>query len=164
MQPNMMKNKMDEKEILNLLNRTDVGVLSTNGEDGFPYASPVNYVIMDGDVYIHGRKIGEKVENIERDPRVCFTVWERTGYEDCGTAACDTTTVYESVIIRGKVKIIDDSETKKKMLLEIVDKLVPGKTGMDDKKIPPTIVYKIEAESVTGKYHKALAENKVHMK
>lgn len=161
MQPNMKNNSMKEKEISEFLNRIDVGVISTNGEDGYPYAAPVNYVMMDGIVYIHGRRLGEKIENLKRDPRVCFTVWERTGYENCGVAACDTTTVYESVIIRGKVKIVDDQETKKKMLLKVVDKLMPGKTGMDDAKIPPTAVYRIEPESVTGKYHRPLAGNEV---
>ena len=50
------------------------------------------------------------------------------------------------------------------MLLNVVEKLMPGKTGMDDAKIPPTAVYKIEPESITGKYHRPLAGNEVCMK
>lgn len=164
MQPNMIKNSMKDQEISDFLNKMDVGALSTNGADGYPYAAPVNYVMMDGSVYIHGRKLGEKIGNIERDPRVCFTVWERTGYENCGVAACDTTTVYESVIVRGKVKMIEDLETKKKVLLKVVEKIMPGKTGMDNAKVPPTAIYMIEAESVTGKYHRPLPGNEVCMK
>ena len=159
MQPNMMNNQLKEDEIVSLLDRCDVGAISTIGADGYPYSTPVNFVQIDGVVYIHGRKIGEKMDNIMNDPRVCFTAWERQGYEHCGTAACDTTTVYESVIIKGDVEMITDDEEKAKVLLAIVEKLVPGKTGMDSKKVPPTAIYRIVPKSVTGKYHRPMAGN-----
>jgi len=161
MQPNMMKNRMNGKGIVALLERADVGALSTIGEDGYPYSAPVNFVYTDGKVYIHGRRVGEKIGNLERDPRVCFTVWERTGYEDCGTAACDTATVYESVIIRGKARIVEDVDLRRRVLLAMVANLVPDKTVIEDSKIPPAAVYRIEAESVTGKYHRPTAGNNV---
>lgn len=161
MQPNMKKNSMDKKEIDALLERLDVGSISTIGKDGYPYSTPVNFVYMDGQVYIHGRNAGEKVENLKNNPKVSFTIWERTGYEDTGSVACDTTTVYESVSIQGDVEFVEDPAVKKKMLEAIVKKLVPDKTGMDDAKIPPTIVYRINAKSVTGKYHRPLAGNNV---
>ena len=161
MQPNMKNNTMDKKDITALLERLDVGVLSTIGEDGFPYSTPVNFVYMDGSVYIHGRNAGTKVDNLKNTPKVSFTAWERIGYEDTGTAACDTTTVYESVIIKGNVEFVDDPTVKKRMLEAIVKRLVPDKTGMSDAKIPPTIVYKINATEITGKYHRPSAGNKV---
>lgn len=161
MQPNMKNNQMNDSEIADLLSRMDVGAISTIGEDGFPYTVPVNFVTVDGKVYIHGRKIGEKVDNIKRDSKVCFTVWQRKGYEDCGIPACDTTTVYECAVIRGNVVFIDDNDEKAKVLQAIVDKLVPDKKDMDMKKVPPTLVYMIEPTSVTGKYHRPAAGNNV---
>jgi len=159
MQPNMMNNQLKEEEVVALLDRCDVGVISTIGSDGYPYSTPVNFVQMDGVVYIHGRRVGEKMDNIKNDPRVCFTAWERYGYEHCGTAACDTTTVYESVIIKGDVEMIMDDGVKAKVLLAIVEKLVPGKTGMDFKKVPPTAIYRIVPRSITGKYHRPMPGN-----
>ena len=99
------------------------------------------------------------MDNIKNDSRVCFTAWERYGYEHCGIAACDTTTVYESVIIKGDVEMITDDGVKAKVLLAIVEKLVPGKTGMDLKKVPPTAIYRIVPKSVTGKYHRPMPGN-----
>jgi hypothetical protein len=117
--------------------------------------------MMDGIVYIRGRRLGEKIDNVKADPKVCFTVWDRIGYEDCGVAACDTTTVYECVVIRGKAEFVEDNDEKTKMPLALVDKLAPGKTDMDLKKVPPTAVYKIVPVSVTGKYHRPAAGNNV---
>ena len=161
MQPNMINNQMNDSEVDALLSRMDMGAISTIGEDGFPYTVPVNFVAIDGRVYIHGRRLGEKVDNMKNDPRVCFTVWDRKGYEDCGVAACDTTTVYESVVIRGKVSFIDDPDEKARVLQAIVDKIVPDKKDMDLKKVPPTLVYMIEPVSVTGKYHRPAQGNNV---
>ena len=63
MQPNMQKYQLTEEEMISVLNKSKYGVLSTIGEDGFPYGVPVNFVYLDGKIYIHGRKIGEKVMN-----------------------------------------------------------------------------------------------------
>ena len=154
MQPNMQKYQLTQEEMISLLNKTKYGVLSTIGQDGFPYGVPVNFVYLDGKIYIHGRKKGEKVDNITNNCRCCFTVAQEYGYEYTGEHACDTTTVYESVIIKGCAKLIDDMEVKKKVLLATVDKIVPGRTNMDEKKISPTGIYEIEIKSMTGKYHR----------
>ncbi len=164
MQPNMKRNSMDKEEIDALFERLDVGSISTIGEDGYPYSAPVNFVYMDGQVYIHGRNAGEKVGNLRKNPKVSFTAWERIGYEDTGSAACDTTTVYESVLIKGDVEFVEDPTVKSKMLNAMVKKLVPDKTDMEDAKILPTVVYKINAKSITGKYHRPLAGNNVRKK
>lgn len=161
MQPNMKNNQLSKEEIEGVLNKAVSGVISTNGADGFPYGTPINFIYMNGEIFFHGRRIGEKMDNIKRDPKVCFTVYDEKGFEDCGELACDTTTVYDCVIIRGEAYSIDDVETKKKILLATVDKLAPGKTGMDDKKVPPTGVYGIKISSVTGKYHRAMAGHNI---
>lgn len=161
MQPNMMNNQMTEAEVESFLKRIDAGAVSTIGEDGYPYCVPVNFVVLDGLVYIHGRRLGEKIDNLEADSKVCFTAWDRKGYEDCGTLACDTTTVYECVVIRGDVEFVEDDDKKAEMLLALVDKLVPGKKGMDLGKVPPTVVYRIVPKTVTGKYHRPLPANRV---
>ena len=33
------------------------GIISMNGDDGYPYAVPVNYVFIDGKIYIHSAKL-----------------------------------------------------------------------------------------------------------
>ena len=164
MQPNMQKYPLTEEQIDALLNRAKMGVISTIGEDGCPYGTPVNFVVMDGRIFFHGRKVGEKVSNLKRDPRCCFTVVEENGFERCGDGACNTTSLYESVIIRGKVQIIDDDELKMRILRATVDKLTPERKmdEIDAKKVPPTGIFEIIPSSKTGKYHSAEPGHKIY--
>ena len=47
MQPNMQKYPLTEEQMDALLDRARMGVISTIGEDGYPYGTPVNFVVMD---------------------------------------------------------------------------------------------------------------------
>lgn len=76
MQHRMKEFSMTPEATLALLGRGQVGVLSTSGADGAPYGVPVHYLWQDGKLWFHGLPAGEKLENIARDHRVCFTVWE----------------------------------------------------------------------------------------
>ena len=161
MQPNMKNNHMTAEEAVKALEGMSSGALCSNGEDGFPYAAPVNFAVIDGMVYIHGRRLGEKVDNLRRDPRACFAAWREIGFEDTGPAGCDTTTVFESVIVKGEAEFIEDDDEKAKVLQAMVDKMAPGKEPMDMRKVPPTCVYRIVPTEVTGKFHRAMRGNSV---
>ena len=53
------------------------GVLAVNGDDGYPYAIPINY-IYDADagkIYFHGAKAGHKVDSLRACDKVCFTIF-----------------------------------------------------------------------------------------
>lgn len=53
------------------------GVLSVIGDDGYPYAVPINYVY-DKDaqkIYFHGARVGHKVDALRNCDKVCFTVY-----------------------------------------------------------------------------------------
>ena len=38
--------QLPEDETLELLKRGDHGILSVQGDDGYPYATPVNYIVV----------------------------------------------------------------------------------------------------------------------
>ncbi len=59
-----------------VLKRARRGVLAMNGEDGYPYAVPLNYLYDEeaNKIYFHGARAGQKYELLQRDERVCFTV------------------------------------------------------------------------------------------
>ena len=164
MQPNMQKYPLSEEQMDALMERARYGVISTIGEDGYPYGTPVNFVVLDGRIFFHGRKVGEKVSNLKRDPRCGFTVVEEQGFERCDDGACNTTSLYECVIIRGKVRTIEDDAEKMRILRATVDKLTPERKAdeIDAKKVPPTGIFEIVPESRTGKYHSAEPGHKVY--
>ncbi len=155
-QPYMARNHMEREEVYALLDRCCEGVLSTVGRDGYPYGAPVNYVRIGDRIYFHGRAAGEKVENIAACPRVCLTVMESGGFEVTGPDSCNTSTVYESAIIRGTAVRVEDKAEKLEALRATVAKLVPGRLsdGMNEKSADAADVYAIVIESATGKFHR----------
>lgn len=155
MEPKMLKNQLAREECMALLDRADTAVLSLIGEDGGPYAVPVNFVRIGDRLYYHGRRRGTRVACIERDPRCCLVAYGEVQYEDYGPDACDTTTVFESVIVRGRVSTVDDPAVKMRVLRELTDKIVPGKRGcpVAEDRIARTEVFEISMDEVTGKHH-----------
>lgn len=71
------KNEISIDTAKALLQSSRRGVLAVNGDDGYPYAIPINYVY-DGDaqkIYFHGARAGHKVDALRACDKVCFTVY-----------------------------------------------------------------------------------------
>ncbi len=106
----------DKKEIEAILMGTRIGSLATLGQDGYPYITPVNYVYLRGSIYFHCALQGEKLDNLRRDPKVCFAVDRPLAYLDTGydrnMAVCDVGQYYQSVVIRGRAELIDNPTEK----------------------------------------------------
>ena len=64
---------LSHEESLELLARCEYGMLATADKDGWPYAVPLSYVLMDNALYFHCAFTGHKLDNIAWDNRVCFT-------------------------------------------------------------------------------------------
>lgn len=65
---------LSESEMKEILTIAEYGVLSTVGEDGYPYGIPVNFVYDGENLYFHGAKEGHKVDNLRFSNKVAFTV------------------------------------------------------------------------------------------
>ena len=163
MEPNMQKYSLTKEQVYDLVDKSSYGVVSTIGEDGYPYGAPVNIVRIGDDFYFHGRKRGEKVFNIARDPRVCLTVVEDGGFENFGPDACNTTAAYRSAVIRGRAVEVTDEGKKSEMLHALIERIVPERSEdpMNEKMVAATIVFKIAPENITGKYHEPSPGNRI---
>ena len=78
------KRAITDEEARELLATCKRGVFAVNGDDGYPYAIPVNY-FFDAEhnkIYFHGAKAGHKVDALKRDDKVCFTVYGNEWYQD----------------------------------------------------------------------------------
>lgn len=106
----------DPKEIERILSLTNIGRLATVGQDGYPYITPVNYVSLEGKIYFHCAPKGEKLDNLMREPRVCFEVDVPLAYLDIGLDAarpvCHLHQYYHCVIIRGTATEVKDQALK----------------------------------------------------
>lgn len=116
----------DPKELQRILSLTNIGRLATNGEDGYPYITPVNFVGFEGNIYFHCAPKGEKLDNITRDPHVCFEVDIPLSYLDIGLdpnrPICHLHQFYHCVIIRGSASIVKDSAQKVSALNALIAK------------------------------------------
>lgn len=71
------KNALNLEATYALLLSSRRGILAVNGDDGYPYAIPINYVY-DKDaqkIYFHGARTGHKVNALHACNQVCFTVY-----------------------------------------------------------------------------------------
>lgn len=97
---------LSAEEAEQVLLQGEYGVLSTCGKDGFPYGVPLSYACAEGILYFHGAAgVGHKLENIFYENKACFTV---VGYTEVLPEKFST--VYESVIAFGKVRLSLDKQ------------------------------------------------------
>jgi len=116
----------DPQEIQAILSLTNIGRLATNGADGYPYITPVNFVSYEGSIYFHCAPKGEKLDNMIRDPHVCFEVDVPLSYLDIGydpnRPICHLHQFYHCVIIRGSAAVVKDDELKTVALNKLIAK------------------------------------------
>ncbi|MDJ0818099.1 MAG: pyridoxamine 5'-phosphate oxidase family protein [Desulfobacterales bacterium] len=149
----------DQREIFRILSSTNIGRMATIGQDGFPYITPVNYVTLNGNIYFHCAPKGEKLDNLTRNPHVCFEVDVPLSYIDVGLdpvrPICNLHQFYHCVIIRGKAAIVGEDQLK----LDALNALVAKHEKTDDfKKVTANmsgfkacVVIEIKPESITAK-------------
>jgi nitroimidazol reductase NimA-like FMN-containing flavoprotein (pyridoxamine 5'-phosphate oxidase superfamily) len=116
----------DPKEMTRILASTNIGRMATVDAEGYPYITPLNFVFHQGCVYFHCAPKGEKLDNLTRDPRVCFEVSVPLAYLEVAfnpeRNPCRTHQLYHSVIIRGVARIVPDGELKTTVLNALLAK------------------------------------------
>lgn len=97
--------KLTMEECVSLLSSEKRGVLSVNGDNGYPYGMPMNhfYNEADGKVYFHCGNIGHRLDSLKKDDKVSFCIYD-SGYRKEGQWALNI----KSVIVFGRMKIVDD--------------------------------------------------------
>lgn len=111
------KNKqLSNESCIELLKTETRGVLSVLGDDDYPYGMPMNfwYNEEDGNIYFHCGNIGHRLEALQKHNKVSFCIFDQ-GYKEENEWAYKV----KSVIIFGKIEIIDDME----QITDIVTKL-----------------------------------------
>ncbi|MEA3424002.1 MAG: pyridoxamine 5'-phosphate oxidase family protein [Bacillota bacterium] len=102
--------KMDNDKIEEILINSEYGTLACLGDDGYPYAIPLNYYYEDNAVYFHSALKGHKIDAMLNDPKVSFSIVN--GYKIMPE---DLNTHFESVIVFGKASIVKDKEKSKNL-------------------------------------------------
>ena len=71
------KNEISPEQAEQLLLHCRRGVLAVNGEGGYPYAVPINFLFdpENRKIYFHGARAGHKVYALRAGDKVRFTVY-----------------------------------------------------------------------------------------
>ncbi|MBO5281107.1 MAG: pyridoxamine 5'-phosphate oxidase family protein, partial [Clostridia bacterium] len=79
------KQKLSSEECIHILISEKRGVLSVNGDNGYPYGSPINHYYNedDGKIYFHCGKIGHRLDSLKNNNKVSFCVYDK-GYRKDG--------------------------------------------------------------------------------
>lgn len=141
--------QLADPQALALLRGGSWGVLSTADEDGIPYGTPLNYVLWDGRICFHCAPEGHKARNLERNPRVCFTVVVRDE-----VLPEELTTKYASVICFGTAERLEGGE-KEAALWALGRKHAPGLEDRIRSSVAKywdrTDMWAVRPERITGK-------------
>ena len=102
-----IKQKLSPEEAIEILKAEPRGVLSVNGDDGYPYGMPMDhwYCEEDGCIYFHSGSTGHKIDAIRKHDKASFCVYDQ-GYRKEGEWALNI----RSVIVFGRIKIVEDKE------------------------------------------------------
>ena len=141
--------QIEKKKAEEVLKNGEYGVLATINKNNYPYGVPLSYVFYNGAIYFHSATEGQKLENIENNNKVSFTVVGKTDI-----IAEKFTTKYESVIIFGRAVEVSKKE-KEEALLELIKKYSPDHVEEGRKYIEKTgsaaKVIKIKSDHMSGK-------------
>ena len=141
---------LTEEQSLEILRRGTSGVLSMQGDDGYAYGVPLSYVYKEGKLYFHSAVSGHKLDCIRREGRVSFCV---IGQDQVMPA--EYTTYFRSVIVFGRVRILQDHAEITAALRALGERYAPADAAGLEREIARELcrvcVLELAVEHMTGK-------------
>lgn len=143
----------DRETVIAMLECSPVGRIATINQKGVPVIKPVNFLYLDGKIYVHSSMKGEKIKDIRRGSPVCFEMDEPVAYRVAGESACKAGYYYRSIIMKGKATFVRDRDKKMKILERMMEKYQPegGYGEFGEEVLAKTAVIEISVEEITGK-------------
>ncbi|MBR2701760.1 MAG: pyridoxamine 5'-phosphate oxidase family protein [Erysipelotrichaceae bacterium] len=146
-----IKQRLNRDECIEILKKAKRGVLSVNGDNGYPYGVPLNHYYDEesGKIYFHGNMQGHKVDAIRADSRVSFCVYD-DGYRVEG----DWALTFKSVIVFGTVREVEDRDLILRICRNLSYKFtsdkeyIEGEIAGSGKRV---LVHELTIEHMTGK-------------
>lgn len=125
-------------------------VLSTTDDEGLPYSIPVSPAVLEGAIYFHSAKHGEKAHLLREHPAVCLV-----GVRDVVPLPEAYSTEYASAVVRGTVAEVADDAERIAALRAIAERYASENLGHFEtalaEELARTLVWKITPTEVTAK-------------
>lgn len=114
------KQELSKSDCEAILNSGKDGVLALSGDDGYPYAVPLNYVYYNGCIYFHCALSGHKIDAIKNSDKASFCVIDKRDI-----IQEKYTTFFRSVILFGRICEVTDENEKIECTKAIAEKYSP---------------------------------------
>lgn len=127
------------------------GIFAVNGDDGYPYAIPVNFYYDEAQnkIYFHGAAVGHKAEALRRNDKVCFTVYGNETIKE------ETWAPYmQSTVVFGRCRILEDEEQTMELVRKVAQKYYPDAQLIEEEIAcsgKAVRIYEIVIEHISGK-------------
>lgn len=146
-----MKNEIDVNVAQALLQNSRRGVLAVNGDDGYPYAIPVNYFYdtENQKIYFHGARAGHKVDALKACDKICFTVYGNEQIKEEAWAP-----FMQSVVVFGRCHLLEAGPKATALLKRFAMKYYPNEQLADEEiehAGKAVQMFEIEIEHLSGK-------------
>lgn len=145
------KNALGEEVTKEILRSARRGVLAVNGDGGYPYAIPINYLYDEeaGKIYFHGAKAGHKADSINKCDKVCFTAYGDEIIREEVWAP-----FMRSAVVFGRCRVIEDHAQTLILVKRLAMKYYPDERLADEKIAASgkaVRMYEIDIEHMSGK-------------
>ena len=146
-----IKQELPLDEAKKLLLKNKRGVISFHGDNDYHYSIPINYLYdaEENKLYFHGAKTGYKLDCIKNNNKSCFVTYGDEELSDNGWSF-----FLKSLIIFGKIEIIEDRELAAKKLRELASRYYPSLGEIDaamERSFDNVLVYSLNIEHMTCK-------------
>lgn len=167
--------EMDKEFGFKVIDNAKYGIVSMINEDKKPHGIPLSIVRNENYLYFHSAKDGEKVKIFEKNHDVSVTFVGYINVPEIYTkeeldeilkdkskvnllASSVFTTEFESAIVKGKLKLVEDEEERIRGMRLICEKYTPTMMDYFSMAINPGLekinIYRIEIEEITAKRKK----------
>ncbi len=153
------RQQLPDTEAAAILERGTSGVLSLVDETGAPYGVPLSYLYAEGQLVFHCAVAGLKLDCIRHEARASFCVIDT---DDIVPERY--TTHYRSVIVRGRIRRVEDAAEKIRLAILLGQKYRPGflKEARQEvaDSLPRLCILILTPEEITGKESRELMEKR----
>ncbi len=155
--------QMSDTDTRAFLRRNALAHVGTMDSENWPYVVPLMYVYEDGNLlYLHtGSRDGHFRANIAHSDKICVTVSAQGPMHRGTPSACNSSLVYESAVVFGKVRVCDGADLDQKkiwffdrLLERLGDSAASYATGYN--MLKQIVLYEVTMQTVTGKLNPGL--------
>ena len=151
--------QLPREEAEAILMNSTCGVLALLGDGDYPYAVPLNHYYTPGHLYFHGAMEGHKADAVKKHAKASFCVIAQDAVD-----APTLSTRYQSVIVFGKIRMVEDDQEKREAIMALARHFAPeymAKAKAEtDESWHHLAIFALDIEHMTGKEALSLAKER----